>query len=420
MLRSLVLVLISTGLAAAQPRWVQKPSVPPEPSGRYVGDGAWLAGVPSADSIAVYAAKGNRTTDFYLYTSGSDTWNQSAPIPLGMENKAVDQGAKGLWDGGNSLYMTKGNNSNGFYRFDISGDSWTQLPDVPLGPDSQRLRGGSDIVLVRKDTTPYVYLLKGESGEFYRFDLDMRAWESLPHAPDGAQPGWFDGSWLVSDGADLIYAHKSRADEFWAFDLTAGAWRTEALTGMPLIGRRGVPTPASHGSCAAWFGGLIYAFKGNDSPEFWRYLPRADMWEELDAAPIDIGGGGALTPGDTAPGGERYLYVLRGNQYGDFWQYRAAPSGIAGEGGPAMMPKMRVAPNPVTGGWARLSYALSRSGWARLGIFDVVGRSRWSSEARFSTTGEMRLDLRSLESGVFLLRCAEQGRTGTERMVVLR
>lgn len=164
----------------------------------------------------------------------------------------------------------------------------------------------------------------------------------------------------------------------------------------------------------------MYALKGNDSPELWRYAPSANSWEELDEAPTDIGGGGALALGDSAPGGERYFYALKGNQFGDFRQYRLAPSGIAGDAEPAKALQMRVAPNPVAGGSARLRYAFSRPGLVRLDVFDVAGRSRWSSEEGFSKSGEVHLDLRGLESGVFLLKCAEGGNISTERFVVLR
>ena len=400
-------------------RWTAASPVPTLPSGRQVDDGSWLETARTPDGLMVFAAKGNRTQDFYRYDPVMDSWTGRALVPLGIENKALDQGARAVWDGANSLYMTKGNNSLGFYRFDIAGDSWFQLPDVPLGSDSLLVRGGSDVVFLRKDSIPYVYLLKGEAGEFYRINLNTTSWEALPHAPGGSQPEWFDGSWLEYDGGLRIYAHKARADEFWAFDVSRNEWESRPLSGMPLIGRRGVPIPSSHGGSAVWYNGAAYALKGNNTPELWRYHPAADSWAELDLSPVDIGGGGALALGDSAPAGERYFFALAGNEQPDFLQYRLPFIGVEETHDARPRSVLRFAACPARGSGARVSYSLVRPGAVRLDLFDTGGRVRWHRE--FSAgAGQFSLELPVEQNGVYLLRALLAGDEAAARLVKVR
>ncbi|MEO0078383.1 MAG: hypothetical protein ABIK86_05215, partial [candidate division WOR-3 bacterium] len=85
-MRPLLFFLTVVGLCFAQPRWVQMEPVPPLPSGRAVGDGAWLKPVSRPGGLVIYAAKGNRTSDFYFYDVDSDSWVTCADVPLGSEN----------------------------------------------------------------------------------------------------------------------------------------------------------------------------------------------------------------------------------------------------------------------------------------------------------------------------------------------
>jgi len=60
---------------------------------------------------------------------------------------------------------------------------------------------------------------------------------------------------------------------------------------------------------------FIYAFRGDDNDNFWRYNISDDSWSSLEDAPSNIDLGGALTNDGT------YIYGFRGNDEKDFWRY---------------------------------------------------------------------------------------------------
>ncbi len=419
-MRTLLFVLTAVGLCFAQPRWVQMDPVPPLPSGRAVSDGAWLEPVIRPSGLAVYAAKGNRTSDFYAYMVADDSWRTMPGVPLGTENKTVDEGSKGVSDGADAIYVTKGNNSFGFHRFNVTSGEWVQLPDVPSGPDSSRLRGGTDLVHVERGGSGYVYLLKGQSGEFCRFDISDQSWAFLPHAPVGSEPLWGFGSWLAYDGARYILAHKARANELWVFDVTADSWLASPKTGMPFVGRGGQAMQSGPGGCAEWFGGSVYALKGNGSPELWRYFSSGDSWRQLEDIPVAVGGGGALALGDSGPGGSRYFYALVGSSRYDLWRYRAGGVPAVGEKGLGRLGRVSVVPSPLRDGRGMLRYNLSGAGVARLSLCDLTGRRRWYHRVVLPDSGQVPLSLSGLAPGTYFLFVETGSYSGVLRVVLAR
>jgi hypothetical protein len=369
----------------------------------------------------VYAAKGNRTSDFHAYSVVDDSWYTMPSVPMGMENKTVDEGSKGASDdSGNFIYVTKGNNSFGFHRFNVVTREWTQMPDVPAGPDSNRLRGGTDLVYVDRGGGGYVYLLKGTSGEFYRFDVAGHVWSALPHAPAGSQPLWLYGSWLTFDGAEFILAHKAGRNELWVFDLAADSWLTAPRTGMPLVGRGGQTVQSGDGGTAEWHAGSVYALKGNSTAELWRYFLTGDSWCQLEDIPVGIGGGGALAAGDSGPGGSRYLYSLVGDGRNDFWRYRAGGVPGVGEKGLARLGRVLVVPSPLRGGRGALEYSLSGSGPVRLSLCDLTGRRHWRHRMMLPDSGRVPLALPGLAPGTYFLLVETCTESAVQRVVVTR
>ncbi|MEO0080182.1 MAG: C25 family cysteine peptidase, partial [candidate division WOR-3 bacterium] len=263
--------------------WHEAQSLPAGPSGKMVKDGAWLAF--SEDNQRIYAAKGNKTSDFYCYFVDGDSWQALAQIKPGTENRLPRKGCVGCADGQGHIFMTKGNNTLGFWRYDIGGDSWVQLIDVPLGASGKRVKGGTDMVYVVQNDTGYVYLLKGYKADFLCYNTVTGQWQSLPDAPAGAYPKWEKGSWLVYDGNRFIYAHKAKVHEFRRFDIAARAWDPLVLKGMPFLGSSGKSKKSKDGGCAAYYDGSIYALKGGNTCEFWRYFIAGDSWKELDPMP---------------------------------------------------------------------------------------------------------------------------------------
>lgn len=96
------------------------------------------------------------------------------------------------------------------------------------------------------------------------------------------------------------------------------------MSSMPLEGSTGKRKKAATGSCAAWFGGRLYSLKGYNTTEFWRYFPLGDHWQELEDIPLvgrsgrrkTVMAGGALA---AYPG--TGVFAFKGNNVREFWRY---------------------------------------------------------------------------------------------------
>ncbi len=422
--------VVWTGGTQTVTGWKEVAAVPSMPSGKAARDGAWLARDPA--SGVVYAAKGGGTKDFYCYHPEGDTWVQLAVWPEGSERKAPKKGAVGVADGRGSVYAVKGSNSLGFWRYDIAGDSWTQMRDVPLGPSNKKIKGGSAVVCADVGDVSYVYLLKGYKNEFCRYSTVTDSWEMLTEAPNGANPKWDKGSWLAYDGMQTIYAHKAKRHELWRYDMASGTWSDVQLKSMPYVNRAGKNKKSKDGGSGALADGYIYALKGGNTCEFWRYSLAGDSWAELETIPQfgstgrkkRVKGGGSLI----ACSREQFL-ALKGNKCNEFWQYvpthEAPASGSIAQTG-AQSATSRDArggrltlPSHVRAGRVVISLTgpahFCLSGAVRLTIQDVAGRLVRSGV--FDQRGEFVLDL---PTGIFLLQLQAGDEKLTRKLVVLR
>ncbi len=405
------------------PGWVEVKSIPAAAK-----DGAFLAFNP--DNGLIYAARGYKSGDFFSYDPNADSagnWTTLTPIPA-TEGKLPYKGANGCYGDG-YIYATIGNNTQGFLRYSVEGNSWEPLQPVPLGASGKKVKGGTDLVYV----DGYVYLLKGYKTDFYRYNVAASAWESLPAAPAGARPKWDKGSWLVWDGQNTLYAHKAKYGEMWTFDLTTQQWAAAALPGMPTSSSKtGKNKKSKDGSDGAYYNGYIYALKGGNTVEWWRYEVASGTWTELDPMP-EIGStgkkkrvkaGGALA----GYGDNPIFFALKGGKTQEFWRYydttvvlfatKPERSGVMAEQVNANRFGFSVAPNPVVKGYGLLSYSVPQQAPARLTVYDVTGRDVIHLTFVASGTGTRNLDLRSLAAGVYLVKFESAGYNASQKLIV--
>ncbi len=412
------------------PGWAEKTPLPAPPSGKGIKDGSCMAYDASIELL--YASKGNKTGDFYAYDAPERTWASKAAIPLGAEGKPPYKGSVICSDGNGQLYLTKGNNTVGFWGYDAAKNAWTQLTNVPLGPSNKKVKQGAGLAWGTKaGVGAFTYLLKGYRNEFYRYDPGTNTWKQLLDAPIGPARHikWDAGSWLVANAetGDMLYAFKAKYHEFYAYDADADTW-TRPLTPMPIPGSAG-NKKAKDGSCAAWYGGKIYAFKGGNTSEFWRYFPLGDTWQRQDDIPLigitgarrRVRGGAAM-----APFSGLGVFAFKGGKSLEFWNY--TPYDVAGaqpgrDGVTAGSMQIgalsfAIAPNPLAGGLATVRYSLPKAGLATLNVFDVTGRTVLEQTLAAGRTGAARLDLRKLEAGVYLVKVTAEGFSSTQKLVV--
>jgi len=435
----------SSGLAYAA--WKEFKSMPDVPSNKQVKDGGWLTvAAPGGGDRYVYAAKGNKTTDFYRYSMAGDSWTALAPIQAdeGGRSKPPKKGCVGVSDGADYIYMAKGNNTLGFWRYDIADDSWNRLPDVPEGASGKRVKGGGDLAYAKDENdSGWVYLMKGYKTEFFRFNVQSNHWDTLADVPYGVAPKYGPGSFLTYDEGQHLYAHQAKYTDagkthhfMFRYDLAGQQW-DETLFGMPVKGLDAGKLKlkkSKDGGAGAWFEGKLYALKGGNTCQFYRYdVAQGDSWVELDTMPAY--GSSARKKkvkagGDLVSIGGGAFYALKGNKTNEFWRYIASPgayglpltanrSGVMSEREATGEWRLVIAPNPLVSGFATLRYSLSRPGPVTLTVFDVAGRSVMRQTYCLQRkASSVPLDLRRLANGVYVVRLGADGYSQSQKLVV--
>ncbi|GEM_PF-2002166 len=411
--------------------WKEVRSMPLSPSNKGPGDGAWLTQKKVSGNRYIYALKGNKTGDFYLYDPIGDTWRQLKPMPLGSDGKPPRRGSVGV-AGGDYIYATNGNNTLGFWRYSLVRDTWEQLKDIPSN-SGKRVKAGTDMVYIKRPQTDtgYVYLLKGYTDEFYRYNTISGEWDTLAPAPltvSGRR--WDRGSWIVYSKVGqnyYIYAHKAKIHELWKYDVLGDSWFSQQLNGMPYQSRlTGRFKKSRDGSAGAWYDGAIYALKGGNTCEFWRYDAGDDYWDELDTIPQ---AGFAGRRRRVKGGGDIVLYedgaffALKGGKSPELWRYLLVDTVFTGslKGSNAMTnsasevncPDIVIFPNPLVGRLMHLQLNVFQS--ALVKVYDVTGRAVLS---KVVAGRDAVINLEGFSAGVYIVEAALGNKTAAIKVVL--
>ena len=416
--------------------WVRKTDLPLGIKSKRVKDGAALAYLnlsdrtDRSDPSYVYALKGNGRYEFYAYNLTDNTWTAKESIPaIGTagKKKAVKKGSALLGMTG-KVYGCKGGGTLEFWEYDPTTGHWTQKADVTAG--AKTLKEGAGAVGVNVSGTDYIYLLKGSgTQEFYRYNIGTGIWEARASAPLGTSgKAYKNGSALATDGT-TIWAVKGSYNEVFAYNIATDAWLQK--TTLPLIGSLGKKKKVKDGAGMAHHGSYVYALKGGNTNEFWRYQYDSDKWLQMPDIPAGTGkmvkGGGALVGADNA------LYAFKGNNTLDFFKYGIAavakwPSDQVTKWntldhattGPLGHCALRVAPNPFST-TTTISYSLPSSGNVSLKVFDVTGKIVTTLANGYQRSGSYSLAPfipRSLSSGIYLLKLETESGTTTSKLIV--
>jgi immune inhibitor A len=432
--------------------WVSEANVPAGPKNKNVKDGGCLAYSDSSDlsdrsdASYIYALKGNNRCEFYRYNAWTRTWATLESIPaIGAtgKKKGVKKGGS-LTQAGGKLCATKGNNTLEFWQYNPSYQSyssypWTQKADVPAG--AKACKEGVGQAAVKLGDTTYVYLLKGSgTTEFYRYNTLTNTWATMTPAPFGASNKPFkNGSCLAVTGDNTtIYALKGSYNEFFAYTCSTNSWQTRHP--LPLIGALGKKKKVKDGAGIAYAIGAIYALKGGNTREYWKYDVARDTWKQFEDMPLGTGknvkGGGALIA-DNDP---RYpnLWALKGNNTLEFYRYIpwgaggvAAPPPKASEltaAGSNQMAnfqlstfnlKLAATPNPFTNATA-ISYSLPKPGDVSLKLYDVTGKLVTTLASGYHTAGTSSFIVHrsSLSSGIYVLKLETETLTATSKLII--
>lgn len=137
------------------------------------------------------------------------------------------------------------------------------------------------------------------------------------------KPVKYGGS-LVGVRGRYIYAFKgNNTNEFQLYNVSGDSWTMRCSIPYALEGRKKV----KNGAALAYDGtdSIIYAIKGGNTLEFWKYFVNHDTWHQVTKGlPLDYSGrkvkyGSGLVY--LRQGQNRYIYFLKGSRTREFYRY---------------------------------------------------------------------------------------------------
>jgi immune inhibitor A len=425
--------------------WVRGPDLPAGVKGKKVKDGGCLAcsdGTYMTDTTYVYALKGNGTCEFYRFSTAANVWTTRESIPaIGSSGrkKAVKKGAS-ITDAESGLFAAKGNGTTEWWKYDPALSEtpsypWTQKTDVPLG--AKAVKEGSGSASVKVGETTCIYLLKGSgTTEFYRYNTITGTWLAMANAPAGASGKSFkDGSCIAaSEDGTTIFALKGSYNEFFAYDVVANTWSSRQS--LPLTGSAGRKKKVKSGAGIACLDGCVYALKGGGTDEFWQYQADSDRWLQGQDIPAGSGrpvkGGGALT----RSAGTNSLYAFKGNNTLDFFKYglaaldpleasgtrpKAQSSPQSTNHNPQSDLGLRLSPSVLVCGSSpviRIDYTLPKAGNATVKLYDITGQLVTTLASGYNNAGSYKSTTPLLASGIYVLKLTTDNTTFTAKLIV--
>ena len=392
----------------AQPTrgWTLMKPVPTDPSGKRVKGGGSL--VACSDSL-IFCLKGNNTTDFCCYTVQAPNWIQKESVPYAPEKrKRVKSGAALVFDGNSFLYATKGNNTLEWMSYNILLNTWQHLKPIP---SLKGLKGGTGLAKVKRNGFDCIFLLKGsKSKENFLYFPDGDSFCRLPDAPYEFKKG----SCATGYDDSIVYVLKDKYNLFYRVNIRTGTWTLKDT--LPLYGGLGKKKKVKEGvALAADDSVTIYAVKGGNTQEFWAYNSFFDVWVELETLPrgpsnkrIKAGGALAFAPKWWKGRGEGEIYALKGGNTVEFWKYEATgePPTFAAQAEASLVNQkfatLRIIPNPSNGNFT-IDYNLKLEKDIRIKIFDIAGALIREAITK-PKSDQIKLDLKDLSQGVYILR----------------
>ncbi len=253
-------------------------------------------------------------------------WTEMAPMPKPPSNKEVKRGGAltlTSQSDGWFIYALKGNKTGDFYRYNVAVDAWEQMKSVPDGPsDKQVYKGGA----LCNDGGHHIYAVKGNNTvEFWRYGTTDTAWTQMANIPLGATGKKIKGGtkmqYLVLGDTGWVYLLKGYKNEFYRYNTVTGVWDS-TLTSAPL-GNSG-KNKYKYGSFIVHDGaGTIYCCKSKYNETFAYDVANGSWLEQLADMPF-VGRAGRrkkLKDGGSGAWLINQMFCLKGGNTQEFWQY---------------------------------------------------------------------------------------------------
>jgi len=274
--------------------WTPLDSIPKglkiEGDGKNPKKGASIVAWDRSPYKELYVLRGNNTPGFWKYvadTTAGETlgWKKLANITTGSKNPKDASGLAAVTKGGNPyIFAMKGSKTDEFYLYDILTNTWLpKLKAPPIGPSGKTgYKKGSCLAYDGDD----VYVMKGTYGDFFKYNPDTDTWIQLRRYDYKTFLNSIGKKKKIGDGAGLAYWYGNiyllkggNTIEYWTYTINSDTWiqmLPESLWSIPL-GATGKKKVKAGGALAVnWTEkgrgeGEIYAGKGGNTDEFYSH-----------------------------------------------------------------------------------------------------------------------------------------------------
>ena len=267
------------------------------------------AGIHLIDD-SLYAFRGGNTQSFYRYDIATNSWKLPTRGLFGRVYQQVaggqinvNTGADILKGDGNHFYLTRGGTSDDFVRYNQSTGEIQRLENTPTGVTT-----GSSLVYVSDQQK--IYFTGGANDpRFFWYDIATNSWELESSDPVPAATSI--GSSMTYDGSQYIYLNRGNSATLYRFDTLGSAgnkWSTLA----------NAPATLGNGAELVLRDGYLYTLRGANaaSNPFYRYTIADNTWTSLTPLSVTV-----QTDGFLVDGNDGYLYATRGINLADYWRY---------------------------------------------------------------------------------------------------
>ena len=231
---------------------------------------------------AIYVLRGNNTVGFWKYQA--DTvgelaigWYKLANIPLITKKCKYGSGLVSFRKHGDGfIFAMKGAKTDEFYIYHIEGDSWTRVSSPPIGTSGRfGYKKGS---VLAYDGNEFVYVLQGYYGSFFKYSVDGDSWHQLKQYNykiflnrDGRKKKPKDGAALAYYEDNIYLLKGGNTLEFWKYEIATDSWiqmNPGTTWDIPIGGGKKV----KDGGCMTIHDNFFFVAKGKKTNEFYRHL----------------------------------------------------------------------------------------------------------------------------------------------------